>query len=267
MGGAVEPVVDVGLGGGAQGGAAVIEPGQERQGDQDAAAGPPRGGHGEGAAAAGPAPGAAQHVPGRVGAHESGVLRGAAGEDLAEPGLDPLEVLVPRGKNAGLDEHVAHVVQGRGLGLLVKQGVGELPAVGCLGQRGQEPAAGLPGEPAGDRPRAGSRAEGGQDGLELGRDAQDGVGQRGVQLLAHRAPGAGPPPRDRLGAAAVGAGELGRVAGARPAGPAAAGAGGQEHLVLAAARAVRGAGADLLAAGAADGPHRPPRHHGPGLAA
>jgi hypothetical protein len=41
MGGAVEPVIDVGLGGGAQGGAAVIEPGQECQGDQDAAAGPP----------------------------------------------------------------------------------------------------------------------------------------------------------------------------------------------------------------------------------
>ncbi len=72
------PGIDVGLGGGAQGGAAVVEPGQECQGDQDAAAGPPGGGHGEGAAAAGAAPGAAQHVPGRVGAHESGVLRGAA---------------------------------------------------------------------------------------------------------------------------------------------------------------------------------------------
>jgi hypothetical protein len=75
------------------------------------------------------------------------------------------------------------------------------------------------------------------------------MGQRGVQLLVHRAPGAGPPPGDRLGAAAGGAGELGRVAGARPAGPAAAGAGGQEHLVLAAARAVRGAAADLLVTG------------------
>lgn len=146
----MEPVVDVGLGDGAEGNAAVIEPGQERQGDQDAAAGPPRGGHGEGAAAAGPVPGAAQHVPGRVGAYESGVLRGAAGEDLAEPGLDPLEVLVPRGKNVGLHEHVAHAVQGSGLGLLVEQGVGELPFVGCRGQRGQEPAGG-PGEPAGDR--------------------------------------------------------------------------------------------------------------------
>jgi hypothetical protein len=57
LGDAMEPVVDGGLGGGAQGGAAVIEPGQERQGDQDAAAGPPRGGHGEAAAAAGPAGG------------------------------------------------------------------------------------------------------------------------------------------------------------------------------------------------------------------
>ena len=88
-GSAVEPGIDVGLGGGAQGGAAVIEPGQERQGAQDAAAGPPGGGHGEGAAATGAAPGAAQHVPGRVGAYESGVLSGPAREDLAEPGLDP----------------------------------------------------------------------------------------------------------------------------------------------------------------------------------
>ena len=80
--------------------------------------GPTRGGHGEGAAGA--APGAAQHVPGRVGAYDSGVLRGAAGEDLAEPGLDPLEVLIPCGKDADLYEHVAHVVQGRGLGLLVE---------------------------------------------------------------------------------------------------------------------------------------------------
>jgi hypothetical protein len=48
------------------------------------------------------------------------VLRGAAGEDLAEPGLDPLEVLIPCGKDADLYEHVAHVVQGRGLGLLVE---------------------------------------------------------------------------------------------------------------------------------------------------
>jgi hypothetical protein len=71
------------------------------------------------------------------------VLRGAAGEDLAEPGLDPLEVLIPCGKDAGLDEQVAHVVQGGGLGLLVEQGVGELPVMGCCGQRGQEPAAGL----------------------------------------------------------------------------------------------------------------------------
>jgi hypothetical protein len=92
------------------------------------------------------------------------VLRGAAGEDLAEPGLDPLEVLVPCGKDAGLDEHVAHVVQGGGLGLLVEQGVGELPVMGCPGQLGQEPAAGLPGEPAGDRSRADCVAEGGQDG-------------------------------------------------------------------------------------------------------
>jgi hypothetical protein len=264
-GGAVEPGIDVGLGGGAQGGAAVIEPGQECQGGQDAAAGPPGGGHGGGAAGA--APGAAQHVPGRVGAHESGVVRGAAGEDLAEPGLDPLKVLVPRGKDAGLDEHVAHVMEGRGLGLLVEQGVGELPVMGCRGQRGQERAAGHCGEPAGDRPRAARAAEVGQDGLELGRDAQDGVGQRGVQLLAHRAPGAGPPPRGRLGAAAGWAGELGRVAGARTADPAAVRAGSQEHLVLAAARAVRRAGADLPAAGAADGSHRPPRHDGPALAA
>jgi len=159
------------------------------------------------------------------------VLSGPAREDLAEPGLDPLEVLVPRGKDAGLDEQVAHVVQGGGLGLLVEQGVGELPAVGCLGQLGEEPAAGHPGEPAGDRSRAARVAEGDQEGLELGRDAQGGVGQRGVQLLVHRAPGAGPPPRGGLGAAAGGAGELGRVAGARPAGPAAAGAGGQEDLV------------------------------------
>jgi hypothetical protein len=195
------------------------------------------------------------------------VVRGAAGEDLAEPGLDPLEVLVPCGKDAGLDEQVAHVVQGGVLGLLVEQGVGDLPAVGCRGQRGQDPAAGHPGEPGGDRLRAACLAEDGQDGLELGRDAQDGVGERGVQLLGHRAPGAGTPPGDGLGAAAVGAGELGRVAGARPADPAAAGAGGQEHLVLAAARAVRGAGADLPAAGAADRPHRPPRHDGQGLAA
>jgi hypothetical protein len=55
----------------------------------------------------------------RRGARER-VLRGAAGEDLAEPGLDPLEVLVPRGKDVGLNQHVAHVVQGSGLGLLVE---------------------------------------------------------------------------------------------------------------------------------------------------
>jgi NAD(P)-dependent dehydrogenase (short-subunit alcohol dehydrogenase family) len=65
------------------------------------------------------------------------MLRGAAGEDLAEPRLDPLEVLVPCGKDAGLGEHVAHMVQGGGLGLLVEQGVGELPVMGCLGRSAQ----------------------------------------------------------------------------------------------------------------------------------
>jgi hypothetical protein len=116
------------------------------------------------------------------------VLRGAPGEDLAEPGLDPLKVLVPRGKNAHPDEHVAHAVQGSGPGLLVEQGVGELPFMGCRGQFGQEPAAGS-GEPAGDRSRSACPAEVGQEGLELGRDAQGGVGRRRVQLLVHRAPG------------------------------------------------------------------------------
>ena len=81
-------------------------------------------------------------------------------------------------------------MQGSGLGLLVEQGVGELPAVGCLGQRGQEPAAGS-GEPAGDRPRPACLAEGSQDGLKLGRDPQGRVGQRGVQLLVHKVTHAG----------------------------------------------------------------------------
>lgn len=193
-------------------------------------------------------------------------MRGASGEDLAEPGLDPLEVLVSCGKDAGLDEYAAHVVQGGGLGLLVEQGVGELLAVGCRGQRGQEPAAGLPGEPAvTDRglpaslkwarrgwswagmPRAGSasvacscwfiaqRAQGRRRGWSQCRCSRRRRTRAGGRRMARRS----------CCRRAV----------------------GQEHLVLAAARAVRGAAADLLAAGAADGPHRSPCHDGPGLAA
>jgi hypothetical protein len=60
------------------------------------------------------------------------------------PGPEPQDVALPvRGNpegHAGLDEYAAHVVQGGGLGLLVEQGVGELLAVGCRGQRCQEPA-------------------------------------------------------------------------------------------------------------------------------
>jgi hypothetical protein len=55
--------------------------------------------------------------------------------------------------------------------------------VGCLGQRGREPAAGS-GEPPGDRSRSGCLAEGSQEGLDLGRDAHAGWASVAYSLLA-----------------------------------------------------------------------------------
>ena len=98
LGGVVEPGVDVGLGGVGEGGAALVDPGQELRGDQDVAAGPGRGA-GSKALVAGARAGPAQDVPGGERAKERGVGGRAGGQELVEPGLDPVQVLLRSGSS------------------------------------------------------------------------------------------------------------------------------------------------------------------------
>ena len=112
---AQEPLVKLILGQGAQAGAVLAEPVQQGNGGGDAGPDGVRGG-GAGQPAVVLAAGALEKEPARVGLDHARVAGRPGGEELVEPGCDPLEVLVAGGQDAGADQDVADVVHGLGRG-------------------------------------------------------------------------------------------------------------------------------------------------------
>jgi hypothetical protein len=119
-----DPAVDVSLRGAGEVTLLSGEPAGEFQGDPDACA------HaavcaGADVAAAGPAAGAAQYVPGGEGAQQAGPAGGLPGEEFLEPAFDADEPFGPCRKHAGVDQHGAQMLPraaGRGC---VEQFVGQ----------------------------------------------------------------------------------------------------------------------------------------------
>ena len=102
----VEPGVEVGLGGGAEVLAVLVEPGQQLQGEQGLRAGPGGGAAGGGAPACA-LTGAAKDVPGREQAHDAAVLGRCLGEDRVEPDVVAVQQLGPAGQDRGTDQQIA----------------------------------------------------------------------------------------------------------------------------------------------------------------
>jgi len=110
-----EPLVELILGKGTRAGAVVAGPVQQGQSRGDAGADVPGGG-GAGQAAAALAAGTVDEEPVRVGLDQAGMTGRPGGEELVEPGRDPLKVLVAGGQDPGADQDVADVVHGLGGG-------------------------------------------------------------------------------------------------------------------------------------------------------
>jgi len=133
---ASQPPVDVVLPQHGQGQPVSVELAEQVERDSDLAADAGRGVCGERPAALRSPPGPVQHVPVGVGPHQSSVRLGSGGQRLLQPRRDAFQVLQTLGKDLGLDQHLAHIVDI----LIDRQGVEQLVGDGLAlrGQAGQE---------------------------------------------------------------------------------------------------------------------------------
>ena len=181
---------------------------------------------------------------------------GPRGEELLEPGRDPLQVLVAAGQDAGADQDVADVVHDLGRGHGIQVLVGQRPVVlhEPLHQGGGVPV----GEPAqhGDRAAClGQRLSKYAD-LLAARAVPRPIGQLGEPVVQHAA-GAAAIAQQDAGRAAATAAVVNGEPGARPADQLAAAGPGDQGLGGAAGMAGRWMGADVAVAGGTDRADRP----------
>lgn len=104
-----EPLVEAVLGEVTEREFVLIEPGQQFEGDADPGS-DVGASHGWASPAGGPAAGPFEQEPVDKRADEGGVLGGLVGQELVQPGGDPIEVLVTFGQYAGMDQGLADVV-------------------------------------------------------------------------------------------------------------------------------------------------------------
>jgi hypothetical protein len=139
-----EPSLEVGLRELGEGELLGVDPVEQFQGYADAGAYSPGGARG-GCSPGGVASCAAKEVPGGEGADEVGLVGGSGGEQLVEPGFDPVEIVVPVGQNAGVHEQVAGVAFAVAGWLGIEVVVGDGPAaVGEPGKQSRRRAVGQP---------------------------------------------------------------------------------------------------------------------------
>ncbi|MCT9075226.1 hypothetical protein [Streptomyces fulvoviolaceus] len=128
-GGSGDPVVDVLLGEVGESQAALVHPGQEVQGDADAASQVAVGG-GRMATNCGPLACSPEQEPVQERTGEVGVRSRPVGEFVLQPARDAFEVLVPLVQDAGVDEELADVALIPAGRQLIQQVVGELVPFG-----------------------------------------------------------------------------------------------------------------------------------------
>lgn len=110
---------------------ALIQPGQQVEGNEDARPREVGRSPGEGSAG-GSSAGAAEHEPVREGPDQPGMVSWLAVQQVLQPGRQALQVLVARGQDTGVDQHLPDIVQRLGLRQVIEQVVGD--GVACPGR-------------------------------------------------------------------------------------------------------------------------------------